>query len=37
MALEKNARNLKGPNPAAEKALKILENAKLYALQYSGR
>jgi hypothetical protein len=35
MALEKNAQNLKGPNPATEKALKILESAKLYVHSYS--
>jgi hypothetical protein len=37
MALVKNAKNLKGSNPATEKALKKLESAKLYALMYSGR
>jgi hypothetical protein len=37
VALEKNAQNLKGQNPATEKALKTLEKAKLFALLYSGR
>jgi hypothetical protein len=37
MALEKNAQNLKGSNPATEKALKTLEKAKLFALIYSRR
>jgi hypothetical protein len=37
MALEKNARNPKENNPYIEKALKELERAKLYALNFSGR
>jgi hypothetical protein len=37
MALEKNARNPKGNNPHIEKALKELERAKLYAMNFSTR
>ena len=37
MALEKNTRNPRETNPYIQKALKELERAKLYALNYSVR
>ena len=37
MALEKNTRNPRETNPYTQKALKELERAKLYALNYSLR